>query len=50
MAHAMKLLSSQKLNLEEVSFLLGYSEVRAFARAFKRQSGQTPSDFRRSVR
>lgn len=46
-AHAKKLLMDSRLTLSEVSFLLGYSEVRAFARAFKHSLGQTPAEFRR---
>jgi AraC-like DNA-binding protein len=33
--------------LTDVAFLLGYSEVSAFNRAFKRWTGSTPSDYRR---
>jgi AraC-like DNA-binding protein len=33
--------------LTEVAYLLGYSEVSAFNRAFKRWTGSTPSDYRR---
>jgi len=50
MAHAKKMLSSQDLTVGEVSFLLGYSEVRSFARAFKRHSGKTPSEFMKAPR
>jgi AraC-like DNA-binding protein len=31
----------------EIAFLLGYSEVSAFSRAFKRWTGTTPLDHRR---
>jgi len=31
----------------EIAFLLGYSEVSAFSRAFKRWTGTTPLDYRR---
>jgi AraC-like DNA-binding protein len=34
-------------SLAEISFLLGYSEPRAFYRAFRRWTGRTPSDWRR---
>lgn len=46
-ANAQRLLGDQRLSIEEVSFLLGYSEDRAFRRAFKRWTGTTPAQFRR---
>lgn len=45
-AHARRLLGDPRLSVEEVSFLLGYSEDRAFRRAFKRWTGLTPAAFR----
>ena len=33
--------------LSEIAYLLGYSEVSAFNRAFRRWTGSTPSDYRR---
>lgn len=39
-------LSDPKLAVFEVAFLLGYSEPSAFNRAFKRWTGQSPSQFR----
>jgi AraC-like DNA-binding protein len=39
-------LAEGRLSLEELAFLLGYSEPRALARAFKRWTGTTPSAFR----
>jgi AraC-like DNA-binding protein len=33
--------------LTEIAYLLGYSEVSAFNRAFKRWTGSTPSDYRK---
>ena len=50
MEHAKKLLTDSSSNIAEVSFLIGYSEVRAFNRAFKRSFGQTPTEFRRTSR
>lgn len=35
--------------LTEVAYLLGYSEVSAFNRAFRRWTGSTPSEYRREV-
>jgi AraC-like DNA-binding protein len=43
-------LRDRKNTLTEVAYLLGYSEVSAFNRAFKRWTGSTPSDYRRQAR
>ena len=48
-AAARELLLDRRLSVEEVALLLGYSEERAFRRAFKRQTGQTPAGFRRQA-
>jgi AraC-like DNA-binding protein len=40
-------LRDRKNTLTEIAYLLGYSEVSAFNRAFKRWTGATPSDYRR---
>jgi AraC-like DNA-binding protein len=40
------LLAAGNTTLDEVAFLTGYSETSAFARAFKRWSGETPGAFR----
>ena len=42
-------LADPKLAIFEVAFLLGYSEPSAFNRAFRRWTGQSPSDFRRQA-
>ena len=47
---AVNYLKDQKNTLTEVAFLLGYSELSAFNRAFKRWTGSTPLDYRRRVR
>jgi AraC-like DNA-binding protein len=46
---AMNYLKDRQNTLTEVAFLLGYSELSAFNRAFKRWTGSTPLDYRRSV-
>ncbi len=43
---AIRHLRESKESIAEISFLLGFSEVRAFHRAFKRWTGTTPSAFR----
>lgn len=40
-------LADRRLSIERVAQFLGYSDDRAFRRAFKRWTGLTPSDFRR---
>ena len=44
---ALRHLADSEITLTEVAYLLGYSEVSAFNRAFKRWTGSTPSDHRR---
>ncbi|HVU04003.1 MAG TPA: AraC family transcriptional regulator ligand-binding domain-containing protein [Polyangiaceae bacterium] len=39
-------LTSAGATVSEVAFLLGFSDVRAFGRAFRRWTGQSPSEFR----
>ena len=43
---AASLLSNQNVTVKEVAATLGYSNARAFQRAFKSWTGQTPSKFR----
>jgi AraC-like DNA-binding protein len=43
-------LRDPKHALTEIAYLLGYSEVSAFNRAFKRWTGSTPSDHRKKSR
>lgn len=46
-AKARQLLANPTLSIEAISAQLGYSDDRAFRRAFKRWTGQTPAEFRR---
>jgi AraC-like DNA-binding protein len=43
---AMEYLNDRNQSLTEIAFLLGYSEVSAFHRAFRRWTGSTPSEYR----
>lgn len=45
-ALARRYLLEPEVSVEEIAFLLGYSQVRAFQRAFKRWTGRSPSAFR----
>jgi AraC-like DNA-binding protein len=47
---AVTYLKERKNTLTEIAFLLGYSELSAFNRAFKRWTGSTPLDYRRRAR
>ena len=46
---AVSYLKDSKNSLSEVAFLLGYSEVSAFNRAFKRWTRSTPLDYQRKL-
>lgn len=43
---ALRYLADPRVTLQEAAFLLGFSEVSAFHRAFQRWTGQTPKRFR----
>jgi AraC-like DNA-binding protein len=47
---ALRHLRNPRTTIGEVAFLLGFSEVSAFHRAFKRWTGRTPMEHLRSVR
>jgi AraC-like DNA-binding protein len=46
---AVAYLKDRKNSLTEIAFLLGYSELSAFNRAFKRWTGTTPLDYQRRL-
>ncbi|MFT3924703.1 MAG: AraC family transcriptional regulator ligand-binding domain-containing protein [Myxococcales bacterium] len=45
---AYQYLSSKSADIQQIAFMLGYSETAAFSRAFRRWSGQSPAEYRRS--
>jgi AraC-like DNA-binding protein len=45
-----KMLEDGSKTLNEISFLLGFAELSAFSRAFKRWTGAAPSEYRESAR
>lgn len=46
---ARQLLTQSALSSSEIAFALGFSELSAFSRAFKRWSGMSPKDFRQNI-
>ncbi len=44
---ALSLLKSQQHNLSEIAFLLGFSELSAFSRAFKKWTGVSPAQYKK---
>lgn len=44
-----KYIRNNQLSLTEISFMLGFSEVSSFSRAFKRWTGESPSEYRDAV-
>jgi len=45
---ASRYLTKEKRGIEEVAFLLGFSDPSAFSKAFRRWTGKTPADFVRT--
>lgn len=48
-ASASRLLADRRLSIDEVAFLVGYSDDRAFRRAFQRWTGTSPAAFRQEL-
>lgn len=44
------LLKQKQQSIEQIAYLTGFSELSAFSRAFKRWTGQTPTDYRQQHR
>lgn len=47
---ALRYLEDRRLSIREVGFLLGFDDVTAFHRAFKRWTESTPAEYRRAAR
>ncbi len=45
-ARALRLIGDGRLTLAEIAFVLGFSHVTSFHRAFRRWTGRTPADYR----
>ena len=45
MAEAKDLLRQGKLSIQEIAHKIGYTDYRGFNRIFKKNVGQTPSDY-----
>lgn len=45
-AKAMELIQDRNMSLSEIAYYLGFSEISAFSRAFKRWTGETPTHYR----
>jgi AraC-like DNA-binding protein len=47
---AARRLADERVSIGEIAFLLGFSELSSFHRAFKRWTGRTPAEFRSELR
>ncbi|OOG19789.1 hypothetical protein BWD42_07785 [Sphingobacterium sp. CZ-UAM] len=47
MKKAMEYLNDETLNISEIAYKVGYSDLKYFSREFKKYSGKTPRDWRR---
>jgi AraC-like DNA-binding protein len=46
---ALRHLDQNELSVEEIAFVLGFSQAPVFHRAFRRWTGKTPLEFRREL-
>ena len=46
---AKTLLAERKLSVTEIGFDVGFSETSSFTAAFRKYTGETPTDYRRSL-
>jgi AraC family transcriptional regulator len=47
--HAKNLLAARKLSVTEIALDVGFSESSSFTSAFRKVTGETPTDYRRGV-
>ncbi len=47
--YAKKLLKSKEVSISEIAYLIGYQDYRSFSRAFKNETGMTPSEYGSSM-
>ncbi len=49
MAYAKQMLKARVANISEIAYRTGYQDYRSFSRAFKNETGMTPSEYQNSV-
>ena len=47
---AEKYLKDKNISIDEISYILGFSETSAFHRAFKNWTGETPTQFKKTIK
>ena len=47
---ALKYVSDDRINFKQITYLLGYSDMAGFIHAFRRWTGESPSDYRRKIK
>ena len=49
MAYAKQMFKARVANISEIAYRTGYQDYRSFSRAFKNETGMTPSEYQNSV-
>jgi two-component system response regulator YesN len=47
--HAKTLLKSKETSISEIAYVIGYQDYRSFSRAFKKETGLSPSEYSNSI-